>query len=248
MAKVDVSQLNVSQPRAAQLGEVTNNPLALLRLLQLCNSSLPVGAYSYSEGIETLCQGQILTTAEDLSGWLRQELTYGSIRVELAVMLRSYRAYLDQDQRALIDWNDWLTASRETEELRLQSAQMGRSLLKLCLELTEDEISLPSELRQHACNFPIAFGIAAAAWTISEFEAGLGYLQSWCANLIGAGVKLIPLGQTQGQQVLFALGAAITEVTSNAIVMQDEDLESCSWGLQLASMKHETLYSRLFRS
>ena len=221
---------------------------ALLKLLQLCNSSLPVGAYSYSEGLETLCQTEAIASASELADWIRQELQHGSILVETAVMLRAYRAYLRQDYLQLVRWNDWFTASRETEELRLQSGQMGRSLLKLLSDLSEDSLSLPSEFNQTPCNFPIAFGITAAAWGIGEESAGLGYLQSWCANLISAGVKLIPLGQTQGQQVLLELAGAITDTTQIVRQWQDEDLESCSWGMQLASMTHETLYSRLFRS
>lgn len=230
------------------MGNVDHESFALLRLLQLCNSSLPVGAYSYSEGLETLCQNNTLTCAVGLSEWLRAELSHGSIRVELAIMIRCYRAYLSQDYLTLMGWNDWFTASRETEELRLQSGQMGRSLLMLFVSLADRDPLLPSELLDGGCNFPTAFGITAAAWGISEVQAGLGYLQGWSANWVGAGVKLIPLGQTQGQQLLFGLGDAIVDATQLVLQWQDDELEGCSWGLQLASMGHETLYSRLFRS
>ena len=218
--------------------------IALLKLLQLCNSSLPVGAYSYSEGLETLCFQAQLTTASDLEHWLKAELCHGSILMEGAVMIRGYQAATDPELRNY--WNHWYTASRETEELRLQSLQMGRSLLKLLLNL-EPDLGI-NDLDPRSCNYCIAYGLAASHWQIDLQTALLGYLQSWGGNLVNAGVKLIPLGQTQGQQLIANLGEAIAHSTAQVLQWRDEDLESNSWGLQLASMNHETLYSRIFRS
>ena len=221
--------------------------LALLRLLQLCNSSLPVGAYSYSEGLETLCYQERITTAADLENCLAAQLAYSSIQVEVAVMLRGYRAWLEAQSQQLDYWNAWYTASRETEELRMQSLQMGRSLLQLFLKL-EPTLTFPDVLDARSCNYCIAYGLAVAYWQVDEFSAALGYFQSWVANLVNAGVKLIPLGQTQGQQIVANLGEAIAHSTQRVLDWEDDDLESNSWGLQLASMEHETLYSRIFRS
>jgi urease accessory protein len=226
---------------------------ALLRLLQLASSTLPVGAYSYSEGLETLAQQDRLPTAACLQDWVQQELTYGVIRVEAAVMLRSHRATLTQDLATLTHWNRWLTATRETAELRSQSLQMGRSLLRLWQDLADNAtaagpIDLPPSFSDEGCNFAIAFGIVAAAWQIEEQAALLGYLHSWATNLVSAGLKLIPLGQTAGQQLLLELGGAIGPAATTILTLEDDDLASCSWGLSLASMAHETLYSRLFRS
>lgn len=218
--------------------------IALLRLLQLCNSSLPVGAYSYSEGLETLCFQQRLTSATDLERWLEAELRHGSITTEGAVMVRGYR--FAADPTAQDYWNRWYTASRETEELRLQSLQMGRSLLKLFLALEPDANF--QGLDPRACHYCIAYGVAASHWQIELHTALLGYLHSWVANLVNAGIKLIPLGQTEGQQVIANLGEAIALSTETVLNWKDEDIESNSWGLQLASMTHETLYSRIFRS
>jgi urease accessory protein len=223
------------------------NSLALLRLLQLCNSSLPVGAYSYSEGIETLCEQKRLTTAAALENWLAFQLAYGSIQVEVAVMLRGYRAWLAAQFSQLAYWNAWYTASRETEELLRQSLQMGHSLLQLLLKL-EPNLTLRDIQDGRSSNYCLAYGLASAYWQIDEFSAALGYFQSWAANLVNAGVKLIPLGQTQGQQVIANLGEGISQATQRVLAWEDDDLESNSWGLQLASMEHEILYSRIFRS
>jgi urease accessory protein len=229
---------------------------SLLRLFQLASSTLPVGAYSYSDGLEFLVESQSLCSATALQSWMTQELCYGAIRMEAGVMLRAYQAAAIQDSPSLLTWNHWWSAARETEELRLQSWQMGRSLLRLLLDL-DDPVQTSAvdktwpalkELFGQECNYAIAFGIVAAAWQIEPTDALLGYVQSWATNLISAGIKLIPLGQTSGQQILLNLQPEIQTATEIVLQLPDEALESCGWGLSLASMAHETLYSRLFRS
>lgn len=224
------------------MGTLTNS--ALLRLLQLASPALPVGAYSYSEGLETLVHADTIKSASALEHWLVQELKYGAARLEAAIVLRSYRATQAQDFDTLLYWNHWLTAARETEELRSQSLQMGRSLLRLFQQL--QSIELPSF--EPGCHFAIAFGLVAATWNIEEHATMMAYLQSWVTNLISAGIKLIPLGQTAGQQLLLNLSDGIESASFEVATLSDDALSTCGWGLSIASMAHETLYSRLFRS
>jgi urease accessory protein len=233
-----------------------HSTVRLLRLLQLASSTLPVGAYSYSEGLELLVEKGSIKSATALQDWMTQELHHGALRMEVSIMLRAYQATMRQEGEQLLHWNRWWSAARETEELRLQSWQMGRSLLRLFLDL-EDPLSdttidktwpVLQELFGQDCNFAIAFGIMAAAWQIDPTDAVLGYLQSWATNLISAGIKLIPLGQTAGQQLLLDLQPILEASAQGILQLPDEALESCGWGLSLASMAHETLYSRLFRS
>lgn len=219
---------------------------SLLCLLQLASPALPVGAYSYSEGLETLIDTGTIQNKQTLKHWLEQELSYGAIRLEVAVMVRAYNSAKLGDAEALSYWNKWLSAARETEELRSSSWQMGRSLIRLLLELQPQTahanvVGLP-------CNYAIAFGIAAAHWQIDLSSAILGYLHSWTTNLITAGVKLIPLGQTAGQQLLLELHPNFNSTTQEILALEDDDINSCGWGLSLASMAHETQYTRLFRS
>lgn len=218
---------------------------ALLRLLQLASPALPVGAYAYSEGLEFLIQTEQITSAEALNQWFVAELKRGAIRVDAAIMIRAYQAQIIQDFTSIQYWNYWLTAARDSEELRLQSLQMGRSLWQLfCdLELQTENLNQPE-----FHHFAVAFGRVAGAWNINLESAILGFLQSWASNLINAGVKLIPLGQTQGQRLLLALQNPISQACVEILSLTDDQLESCSWGLSLAVMGHETLYSRLFRS
>lgn len=232
----------------AQLSSnISPSPASLLHLMQLVSPALPVGAYSYSEGLETLVQSGNLSDAEGLQRWLVQELRYGAVRLEAAVMVRVYQAAIAPNLSNLSYWNQWLSALRETEELRQQSWQMGRSLSRLLLELQpslEDLLQACGE----PCNFAVAFAIASHSWQIACKTMILGYLHSWVTNLVNAGIRLIPLGQTAGQRLLLELYAEIETATSTILEMKDEDFGSCSWGVAIASMNHETLYSRLFRS
>ncbi|UBF24657.1 urease accessory protein UreF [Kovacikia minuta CCNUW1] len=228
---------------------------SLLPLLQLANPTLPVGGYNYSEGIESLVETGKIYSLQTLEDWLVQELRFGAIRLEAAVMVRAHRLTQAEDLGGLRRWNWWLSAARETEELRSQSLQMGRSLLRLFLELQtnapETRLIAPPEsiaALEEECHFAIAFGMVSAHWQIELQSALLGYLHSWATNLVSAGVKLIPLGQTAGQQLIWNLQPGIEQAREEILTLQDDDLSSCSWGLALASMTHETQYSRLFRS
>jgi urease accessory protein len=220
---------------------------ALLRLLQLASPSLPVGAYSYSEGLEYAVHAAWVRDARGLRDWLHHGLLDGAAQLEAAVLVRVYDARCRNDLERLRYWDEWLSATRETEELRHQSLDMGRALLRLLKDL-EPPLPHAAELFAASCNFATAFGIAAAHWGIARADATTAYLQSWAANLVGAGVKLIPLGQTAGQQLLWDLQDAIERAVAAALAVEDDDLGVGSWGLALASQAHETQYTRLFRS
>lgn len=227
----------------------------LLFLLQLTSPALPVGAYGYSEGLEALVEANVVHNSQSLGHWLTQELRYGAIRVEAAVMIRAYRSVLAGDLAALHYWNAWASAGRETEELRQQSWQMGRSLIRLLTDLNPaEQTGLIASLQDLAtavgtpCNYAIAFGIAAGYWQIDPLAAIQGYLHSWLTNLITAGIKLIPLGQTVGQQLILDSYPLILQTAEEVFTLEDDSLSCCSWGLALASMAHETQYTRLFRS
>ncbi len=254
-------------------------PFALLSLLQMTNSGLPIGAYSYSDGLEFLCNCGRINSAETLAQWLIQELDYGVVRLESGILWRIYHATgnyatsnqgsnqsLEQNLDRIIYWNHYLSATRETEEMRLSSWQMGQSLAKLILELNSkltDKLTgdlnqinqifakLPTSKDNSqglGCNFATSYGIAASYWQIPPQEMLLGYLMSWATNSINAGIKLIPLGQTVGQQLLRELYPSIVKAAVIAPNLADHDLESCGFGLSLASMQHQVQYSRLFRS
>ena len=162
-------------------------------------------------------------------------------------MVRGFHAVQLGDLEALKRWNLWLSAARDTEELRAASWQMGRSLMQLLGKL-EPKILPVVNAVGYPGNYAIAFAIACAHWDINIQAALLAYLHSWANNLITAGIKLIPLGQTAGQELLLGLQPLLTSTIGEILTMADDDLGCCNWGLSLASMQHETQYTRLFRS
>ncbi|PSO47082.1 MAG: urease accessory protein UreF [Cyanobacteria bacterium SW_9_44_58] len=231
--------------------------MTILKLLQLSSSALPLGAYSYSEGLETAIEQDQIRGKEDLRQWLSDELSYGAIRLETALMLRGYRCWATQDLDSLSYWNQWASAVKETSELREQSWQMGNTLTRLLLSLETVrresnqgswDLEQGINLMGKPCNYAIAFGMGAAHWQIDEHSAVLGYLHSWATNLMNAGVKLIPISQTLGQQLLLQLHPEMESATTTILNLRDDELYTCSWGLGLAGMQHEIQYTRLFRS
>jgi urease accessory protein len=221
--------------------------VALLALLQLTSPALPVGAYSYSEGLETLVDQGLINSATDLQTWLTESLATGSIGIEAAILIRAHRAWTKEDQQQVIYWNHWLSATRETAELQQQNWQMGRSLLKLLQDLYPYSDWSGWDMKEN-WNMAIVFALAAGLADLDEYTAVLGYLHSWVSNLVSAGVKLIPLGQTAGQKLVMQMAEPIMISADRSLILPDDQLFSCSWGLAIASMTHETQYSRLFRS
>lgn len=219
---------------------------ALLRLLQLASPAMPVGAYSYSEGLETLIY-QGITTPDEVVQWLEQELALGFIRVEAAYLHRIYQCAQTNQWSAIAADNRWLSALRESEESRQQSWATGRALVRLILDLHPELTDGLATVGQ-PCNFAVGFAVLAAHWEIPATATVRGYLHSWATNLVTAAVKLVPLGQTQGQRMLLTLNPALEVTAVQSATLCPDDLALGGWGAALASMQHETLYSRLFRS
>lgn len=230
--------------------ELTLTPENFLHILQIGSPSLPIGAYCYSEGLEMLVENGTINDSSTLRNWLTSELTYGAIRVDAAIIKRSYECIHIQDLENLQKWNHWLSAFRETEEMRAASWQMGNSFVSLLKNLIPESSDLLRFINscQYPINYPIAYSFACSHWHIQIHTALLAYLHSWLTNLITSSVKLIPLGQTIGQVLLIELQPVLIQIVSEIDTMKDDDLYCCNWGLSLASMQHETQYSRLFRS
>lgn len=223
------------------------DPLMVLRLLQLASPALPVGAYSYSEGLEHAVHAGWVRDAPSLQTWLRAGLIDGAAQLEAAIVVRVHDTYANGDASGIERWDDWLSAARETAELRSQSHDMGRALLRLLADLAPP-LPVARTWLARSCNFATAFAMAGAHWGITREATVAAYLQSWVANLASAGVKLIPLGQTAGQQLLLELQPIMLQAASLALTTSDDHLGVANCGLALASMAHETQYSRLFRS
>lgn len=223
--------------------------LSLVRLLQLASPTLPIGAYSYSQGLERVIEDGTVRDAASAQAWIGDLLELVVARAEAPIGWRLLNAAGDNDWRALSSWNAWFRASRETAELRAETEQMGGSLAKLASGLEIFEVSTLDALEALApITLPAAFALTARAFEIPAPAALTAYIWSWLENQVLAAVKLVPLGQVAGQRLLVALGAMIPGVVATAMATADDDLSTFAPGVALASARHETQYTRLFRS
>jgi urease accessory protein len=207
------------------------------RLLQLASPTLPVGAYSYSGGLEAAVEAGVVHDAASAQQWIADVLDHSVARMEAPILLRLMKRPEGSRQ-----WNEMFLASREAAELRAETVQMGFSLNKLLPELGVERLELEE------VSFPAAFAHAAASWNIEPQAALTAYLWSWVENQVMAAIKAVPLGQTDGQRMLLSLGRRIEETVGQASAIRDEELGNFTPGLAMLSTQHETQYSRLFRS
>ena len=216
-----------------------------VRLLQLASPSLPVGAYSYSQGLEAACEAGIVHDETSAAAWIGDVLQMSVASMEAPVLLRLIDAWRREDRAAAMRWNAELLASRETAELRAETLQMGYSMARLLADLGIDAAPLQAfeELA-----YPTAYAFAIAAWSLDAGEALEAYLFAWIENQVLAAVKCVPLGQAAGQRMLLALSKGIPQLAARAAAMGDDQLANFAPGLALLSSRHETQYSRLFRS
>jgi len=206
--------------------------MSIARLLQLASPTLPVGAYSYSQGLEAAIEAGIVKDAKTAQEWIADVLELSVARMEAQVL----RAQIAAPTQAL---NDFFVATRETAELRAETLQMGQALCRLLADL-----AIPVPIEEPA--FPTSFAIAVRHWSIEPKEAITAYLWSWLENQVLAAVKAVPLGQTAGQKILLALGDRLSELAG--LEIPEENWTNFTPGLAYLSSKHETQYSRLFRS
>ena len=218
-----------------------------LRLLQLCSANLPTGAYAFSQGLETGCDEGWLRSFEDAREWLAAQLTHSLSSSELPLLIRAMTALNQQDQDAQQHWNSMALAIRETQELRLTDSATGKALLRVLQGLESGDIKHSFDQTSEV-SFISAFALAACQWRISTHDACIGYAWSWLENQVAAATKLVPLGQTQSQQLLEQLQPQVLHAIEQATLCEDDDIGSSLPALAIASCWHEHQYSRLFRS
>ena len=220
-----------------------------LSLLQLVSPALPVGAFSYSEGLEVLIQNNTICDETALLSWLEAELQQGVLRIDaaalrpLSTLLSAWSATSDDAARErLFELDSWLQASHEAAEVRAQQRQMGDSLIQLLADLGHH---LPDQLR---LGWPSAWAWACVALKIDDHAMVQGYLYSWVANQLSAAVRLLPLGPSRAQLLQHKLGPLILAQAAELQLADPRELWSSGVGAGLAQLTHAELYSRLFRS
>ncbi len=218
----------------------------LLSLLRLASPSLPVGAFAYSQGLECVIDRGELTQRDEVLSWLTGVLRNSHAYLDAPMCLRMHRAWAVGDELAVKRLSAELIAWRDAKELRLEDRQQGQALARLLTDLGEARAA--AWLRQPYTSYIAMYSLAAVAQQVNENEALAGLLWSWCENQVAAAIKLVPLGQTDGQRILMKLQPVIEEVIANALQVDDADVGASLPGVAMVSAWHEQQYSRLFRS
>ncbi len=230
----------------------TPNPASLLPLIWLASPALPIGGFSYSEGLEAAVDAGHVRDEASASAWVGHQLHLSLARADLPVLARALPAWRRHDWARLIELDAWVRQTRETAEMRLQTEQMGRSLVEWLKTVQPQglrDLNAPAALQ--APSYPVAFGLALALHTpaITPLrDSLLAFAFGWAENMVQAAIKAVPLGQAAGQRMLARLMADIPAVVDTAPTLRDSQRQSFCPMLAILSAQHETQYSRLFRS
>lgn len=227
---------------------MSTEQIELSRLLQLASPLLPVGAYAYSQGLEWAIETQSVRDAADTAAWISDVIEIYQCRFELPVLWRMRQAWDSADHDALKYWNRFYCAGRDTAEARAETLQMGYSLVRLLDDLDLELDAIAQLSRFVPVTFPLAYACATSAWHIPAHSSLHAYLWSWAENQVSAAMKTVPLGQVAGQRILLELGGRLGAAVNRACALHDNELSNFAPGLSLAGARHETQYSRLFRS
>ena len=236
--------LTASAP-AAQPEQATPG---LLQLIWLASPALPVGGFSYSEGLEAAVDRAGVATETVASDWIQNQLHLTLARGDLAAIAKAIPAWRRADIARVAELNAWVLQTRETSEFRAQAEQMGRSLLEW---LRNHNTATPADIAacaQMLPTYPIAYALAAAATQAPLRDCLLAYAFGWAENMVQSAIKAVPLGQSAGQRILARLAGDIPTAVDHAIALPDSQRQAFSPMLAILSSQHEVQYSRLFRS
>lgn len=244
MAPIAITGMTTTE---STTGVAQRSSAALLQLMWLASPTLPIGGFSYSEGLEAAVDQGVVHDEPSATHWLVDQLHLGLGRGELVVVAQAIAAWRSLDWTRLQALNDWVHQTRESDELRQQTVQMGSSLMSWRKSLGEPIVAWDTGT-MGAVTYPVAFASALAATEASIAEGLLAFAFGWAENMSQAAIKSVPLGQSAGQRIVMRLKQAIPEVMEAALQQSDEDRQAFTPMLALLSAQHEMQYSRLFRS
>lgn len=232
---------------------------ALYRLLAWLSPSFPVGAYTYSHGLEWAIEDGTVHGASDLQRWLDDVLRHGSGRNDAILLARVHEAFRAGDLGLCREIAELSVAQQPSKERHLETTAQGTAFVSAVTQAwpvadAQASARLAEFARPDGQNhiamwsYPVAVGIFSAAHGIPMRPAVHGALHAFAANLVSAAVRAVPLGQTDGQRVIAALEPVITQVSEEALSASLDDIGSSSFRADIASQKHETQRTRLFRT
>ena len=225
--------------------EAQASAASLLQLIWLASPALPVGGFSYSEGLEAAVELAGVGTEEAAGQWLSDQLHLSLARGDLAVVAQAIGAWRAGDRARIAELNAWVLQTRESAEFLLQTVQMGHSFVEWLKLHHADAAGIFSET---AASYPVAFAFATERAGASVRDGCLAFAFGWAENMVGAAVKAVPLGQSAGQRMLGRLAAEIPDAVERAMALSDDERQAFSPMLAVLSAQHEIQYSRLFRS
>src|SRR5690349_10819114 len=220
--------------------------LALLRLCQLVSPALPVGAYHFSQGLEYAVHENWVRDETSTAEWIAGIACNAIGTLDTPVLLRLYDGWCANDADEVKRWSRHLIASRETMELRAEERHMGKALAKVLVEL--DIRSAHEWIVRDYTSYAAMFSLAASQWSIARVDAAQAYVWAWTENQVLAALKLLPFGQSAGQRILNRIVPMIPTIVERALDIGDDDIGIATPLHGVASARHETQYSRLFRS
>ncbi len=220
--------------------------IQLIRLMQLSSSTLPVGGFTYSQGLEWAVECGWVTNEGELKTWLTSLIETSLQFVDIPILVRMVEACQAKNELSLASWVDMLLAHRETSELRLEEMNRGRAMARLLEDL---EIPFAKQWKVVLEKSQTAgLALAINQWQIPLKLSAQGFAWSWLENSVISAIKLIPLGQMAGQRILRDLAEPLVLAVEQGLMVTDDKIGSCSPALAYASARHETQYTRLFRS
>ena len=221
---------------------------SFMQLMWLASPALPIGGFSYSEVLEAAVDSGRVTSEQEASAWLVDQLHLSLARSDLAAVAQAVPAWRSNDHARIATLNAWVLQTRETHELRAQTEQMGRSLLEWLRNHTTATAEQIATLAAMDASYPMAFALAASATQAPVRDCLLTYAFGWAENMTQAAIKSVPLGQSSGQRILSTLAAEIPAAVDHALTRDDATRQAFSPMLAILSSQHEVQYSRLFRS
>ena len=228
--------------------DMATEPPALLQLIWLASPALPVGGFSYSEGLEAAIDQGLVHDEASCTAWLLDQLLLTQARGDMAAIAQAVPAWQAMDTARLQALGDWVLSTRESSEMRLQAQQMGRSMLDWLRNLQQASPEALQYLAALPPSYPLAYALALSCTQAPLEQALQACAFGWAENMTQAALKAVPLGQSSGQRMLAALARAIPEAVRTAQSLTDETRQAFSPMLAILSSRHETQYSRLFRS
>ncbi|MBX2824085.1 MAG: urease accessory protein UreF [Gammaproteobacteria bacterium] len=241
-----VTQTDKSAAGATPLQAAPELGVADLRLLQLLSPTIPTGAFNFSQGLEWAVHAGWVSTEEDFQRWLLEQLQGLMVQQELPLLATLHAASVRQAPDELLRWANWAVALRDTSELRTEEVDRAGALLRVLEALGVPGLESVASALEKSQLAGIAW--AAARWSLPLNSLLRAYAYSWLEQQIAAGVKLIPLGQSQGQRLLFSLANSIPDSVVSALTVEVDEIGYSSPAISLASCSHETQYTRLYRS